>query len=243
MLHLYCALGWVTLSHARGRNVQADSYNRWLPIIRNLTFWLAILDIDEFLVPVVGRSVAEILRRFELFDAVRVNWLVYRSNSHSTKQDGLVLERFPFHSHWNLGKNRHVKVIVNPRIAASVSIHTACYPRDRGLVNVLGRRIDENKSNGSPMHQVLRLNHYWTKSAEEFAVKRARGLAIHFNLKHEEELRNKLGQDLRSIHDVIQNDTTIDWAIPLVKANIAKRSKERMRTNHERHSAEDRGIM
>jgi hypothetical protein len=73
ILQPYCILGWVTLSHAPGRNVQADSYHRWLPIVRNLTFWLAIIDINEFLLPVVGRSTAEILKRFELFDAVRVN--------------------------------------------------------------------------------------------------------------------------------------------------------------------------
>jgi hypothetical protein len=226
ILQPYCTLGSATLSHAHGRNVQADAYNRWLPIIRNLTFWLAVIDIDEFLVPVVDRSVAGILSRFELFDAVRVNWLVYGSNFHEKREVGLVLERFPYHSHWNWGKNRHVKIIVNPRVAVSVSIHTARYRRNGGLVDVLGCRIDENKSTGSPTHQVLHLNHYGTKSEEEFGIKRARGLAIHFTPRHEEQLRNRLVQDFHSMHDVIQNDTTIDWAIPIVKANIAMRFKE-----------------
>jgi hypothetical protein len=35
----YCTLWWVTLSHVSGRNIEADSDNRWLPIIRNLTFF------------------------------------------------------------------------------------------------------------------------------------------------------------------------------------------------------------
>jgi hypothetical protein len=34
VLQMYCTSGWVTLSHAPGKNVQADSYSRWLPIIR-----------------------------------------------------------------------------------------------------------------------------------------------------------------------------------------------------------------
>jgi hypothetical protein len=144
------------------------------------------------------------LKRFEVFDAVGVNWLINGSNSDAKREDGVVLERFPRHAHRNAGNNRRAKAIVNPRIVVRVSIHTARSRQKGRVVDVLGHWIDDNRSAGSPIHQLFRLNHYSKKLAGEIAVKRPRLLATYFNPNHEEELRNRLVEDFRLIHDMIQ---------------------------------------
>jgi hypothetical protein len=73
------------------------------------------------------------------------------------------------------------------------------------------------------VHKVLRMNHYWTKSYEEFRNKRARGAGNGMYEGKVDMYLAHLRADVDYIRDVVVNDTAIDWAILLVKANIAKR--------------------
>jgi hypothetical protein len=57
----YIAQGIVNLTFCPLLAPQLIVYNSWLPILRKWSYWVAVIDIDEFLVPLEGRSVVRIL--------------------------------------------------------------------------------------------------------------------------------------------------------------------------------------
>jgi hypothetical protein len=78
-----------------------------------------------------------------------------------------------------------------------------------------------------PIHEVLRINHYWTKSVEEFHAKRTRGCAYSGPGFDCQRLIKDIESDLAAVNDTVTNDTTINWAIPLVKARLQARFSAR----------------
>jgi hypothetical protein len=184
-----------------------------------------VIDVDEFLVPVEGHSVPEILKKMEGFAGVSMSWVVYGWNGLEKREDGLVIERFRNHSDWNVQQNRTPKLIVNPRKVVKMDIHTADYILGESARDVKGRPVDNEYMNRPAVHEVLRVNHYWTKSAEEFELKRRKGFSCEDNPDREEAYLELIREHLESVKDVVTNDRSMDWAIPLVKAGMAKRSK------------------
>jgi hypothetical protein len=221
-LRPYIALGLVQLQRWPGRGQQKFLYTAALPFLRNQSFWVSILDVDEFLVPVDGHSVPDIMRRFEAHGGVGINWLVYSINGLMLRDDRLVIERFKAHTEWDNPLNRHTKTIVNPRRVLELFVHSARYPRGQFGRNVIDEKLSWNMLGTPPVHKVLRINHYWTKSLDEFIRKRARGRASVPQDDSGRLLRLVL-KDLARAEDLVTNDTAMDWAIPLVKQNLAAR--------------------
>jgi hypothetical protein len=222
VLSPYIALGLVKLQRWSGAGEQQQIYNFAIPFLRNQSFWVAVIDVDEFLVPVEGRSVPDIIRRFEAYNGIGLNWVLYSANGLALKDDRLVIERFRNHSDWNHPRNRHTKTIVNPRRVLRCRVHSAVYPKGEFGVNVIGERL-RGMTETPPLHKVLWVNHYWTKSVEEFIYKRARGTSISALPSEVQRLLRQIPSDLVRAKDLVSNDTAIDWAIPLVKKNLASR--------------------
>jgi hypothetical protein len=220
----YVRLGVVKLEKLKGQRMQVPCYNAHLPELRRESYWVAVIDIDEFIVPVDSHSIPKALRPLEGAPGVTVNWVLYGSNGELTQREGLVIERFRAHSPWNYARNILVKTIVNPRMARGLGIHEHYYWRNRVSRAPNGRVNLRTQFWRQPVFAGLRLNHYWVKSREEFLAKRSRGANsqgrspsyIRYLLKTSES-------DLKSFHDTVVNDTAILWAIPLVKANLRTR--------------------
>jgi hypothetical protein len=109
-----------------------------------------------------------VLREYEQYPAVTVNWHFFGSSGHQKRPEGLVIENY-LQCHDSL--NRHVKSIINPRRAfLNVNSHYWIY---RGWQQA----VDENRQevlgsfNQPPTGSRLRINHYYSKSAEDFLVK------------------------------------------------------------------------
>ena len=171
----YVETGLVEYIYWAGKKQQLHVYDDCLDKHRLEARWIAVIDLDEFIVPIKDKTIPEFLRRFEKFSAVEINWLIYGSGGAKEKEAGTVMERFKYHSIPNYNSNRHVKSIVNPRRvfsfigaheAARISGHTA---------DSHGEPIKTNFRDREPQHDVIRINHYPVKSYEEFLSKRTRG--------------------------------------------------------------------
>jgi glycosyltransferase involved in cell wall biosynthesis len=165
-----------------GASIQTLAYADIARRVRNSVKWLAVIDIDEFIVPVAKAKIIDVVNDLEA--AVRrkerkklfglaVRWITYGYGGHYTKPDGLVTENF----RKNAGADRVVKSIVNPRAAIFVpyfSIHTPIY-LDLGY----GRtETGEQNPWKSPVSvNAIRVNHYTTKSYEEYRKKIERNKA------------------------------------------------------------------
>lgn len=173
----YIEAGVVDYTFFPGSKRQLAAYDDCFERHRTDTRWIAVIDLDEFIVPVQDRSLPEFLRRMEEFPAVEINWLIYGSGGAKTREPGGVMERFRCHSLPEHRLNRHVKSIVDPRrICAMIGCHEAAGLGCRAA-DSHGRRVEKSFRDRVPQQDVIRINHYAVKSYEEFLAKRARGRA------------------------------------------------------------------
>jgi hypothetical protein len=132
--------------------------------------WIAFIDADEFLFPVGEQNIKGILRRFETFPALAVNWIYFGSNGRLARPEGGVLETYTRRS---AVPNRHVKSIVNPRrVIKYGNSHHWFYSHAALPVNTQGTPVYGSFSEPA-VADVLRINHYYSKSREEFMAKAA----------------------------------------------------------------------
>lgn len=144
---------------------------------------MTFIDLDEYLMPTKPfESISDICNQLILNASkgavgIGVNWAIYGSSHHEKKPQGLITENYIYrgeNSHW---ANFHIKTICNPRMVKDyISPH---YP----LYKLGGYSISESTGErlyGWFCHTVeyknMRINHYFTKSKEEFIQKMNRGL-------------------------------------------------------------------
>jgi hypothetical protein len=143
--------------------------------------WIGFLDVDEFLFSPTGRALPDVLAEFEPFPGVEVSRLEFGTSGHETKPGGLVIESYLQRRSYLSPKKdwEHVKSIVDPtRTARAFNAHGFFYDeghavrenRERALEKPPGRRV-------FPLANLLRINHYITKSFEEYERKGAQWAA------------------------------------------------------------------
>ena len=177
ILEPFIESGLVEYVFLPGKKQQLPAYDDCLNRHRLDARWIAVIDLDEFIVPIKDKTIPEFLKRFENFAAVEINWLIYGSGGAKEKENGKVMERFYHHSLPNHRYNRHVKSIVNPRrVFCFIGCHEAATIRGYAA-DSHGKPIRKNFRDREPQQDVIRINHYAVKSYEEFLEKRARGRA------------------------------------------------------------------
>lgn len=173
----YIESGLVDYTDFPGYRRQLAAYDDCFDKHRLETRWIAFIDLDEFIVPIKDKSIADFLHRFENFPAVEINWLIYGSGGAKTKTPGTMMERFKCHSRPEHPLNRHVKSIVNPRrVFSMIGCHEVArlsgYAADSH-----GNPIKKHFREREPQQDVIRINHYAVRSYEEFLEKQLRGRA------------------------------------------------------------------
>ena len=165
----YIAAGIVVLRDFPRRKAQVPAYNTCLKDYGASARWIAFIDIDEFLCPTIADTVPEVLRNYEASPAVALNWLMFSSSGHILKPGGLVIENY---TKCQAAGNRHVRLIVDPaRTERFVSAHEAVFHNAGRAVNVLGTAVAGPHSTPAEIAP-LRVNHYWTRSVEEYFIKK-----------------------------------------------------------------------
>lgn len=179
---------------------QTKAFQDALGRLRGRSRWAAFIDIDEFLFSPTGKKTSDLLRRYERYAGVIVNWQCYGSSGHKQRPAGLTIESYTRRATTDWPRNRRVKTIVDPLLAVR--------PRSAHLFDVLpshslvtedckavqvvrsanGRRrlrhlaawfpylpFDPYSKTEPSIRQVsvkdLRINHYVTRSEEEMQLK------------------------------------------------------------------------
>lgn len=199
--------------------IQNSAYLDAIKRLEKKAYWVAFIDIDEFIVPESKNNVSEILVDFEGQSGVAVNWLTYGHSGHIGKTDDLVVERFKSHSNGNIAFNRHTKLIVNPRyILRMENPHHAKTITGKNIVNTRNEEIETYCMNYPPCHEKMRINHYWTKSFDESRLRRRDGGGG--------GSRNQLIKEFverQKEFNVVPYDGIMDKYIPVLKERIAKK--------------------
>lgn len=167
ILKPYIERGIVDYTYFPGRAKQRPAYYDVINKHADDTRWLALIDLDEFLVPVNHNTLPDFLHTLPRFSQLIISWVDYGSNGHKTKPDGLVIENFTKHARDNWG----VKSIINPRLITYLGNPHYNY--------VAGPTIDENGKKIGRINQEknpttinkIRCNHYITKSYDEYMAR------------------------------------------------------------------------
>ncbi len=219
VLKPYIDQGIVEYIHFPGKHRQIYMCNDAIKRAEKESKWLALIDTDEFIVPLSEDSIPKILKRFEDSPGIEVNWLLYGSNGELKQREGLVIERFKTHSKPSFRVNRNVKTICNPRTVLQASIHVHKYFGNLKSVNTNHTKNKIPFLERESCFENIIINHYFTRSFEEFMNKRKSGVATHQNPNYRDE-KTFINQDKNDIFDPI-----MDKYIPIIKKNILERNQ------------------
>lgn len=173
----YIESGLVEYNYWPGKKQQLATYDDCFERHRLDARWIAVIDLDEFIVPIKDKSIPDFLHDLEQYSSVEINWLVYGSGGAKKKEPGGVMERFRKHSMPEHKLNTHVKSIVDPRrVCTMVGCHEASRISGQAA-DSHGNPLKKGFRDRVPQQDVIKINHYAIKSYEEFLAKRARGRA------------------------------------------------------------------
>ncbi len=218
ILKPYIDSGLVCYKKIHGQAMQRAAYKDAVYRYKDETEWLAIIDLDEYIVPVEKDDIKDYLKDFDQYPAAVANWIMFDSNGVEKRTtDKTVIETYTrVHKDYQTEINRTVKSIVKPReVRFQNSAHTCIYKHNRlakdenfndfcGYVYFMTNKVSVNK---------IRINHYYCKSREDYSAKINRGFA--------DQTRN------RTYDESVLNfkDTTNDYVI----MKYADRLKEQLK--------------
>lgn len=229
----YVKAGIVDYIDAPGKVMQMVVYNDAVKRFKFQSRLMAFIDGDEFLYPKTNQSIVEVVDEILSHDAnaagLAIHWQSFGSNGQETADYSRgVLERFTRRApeNWNImpgqykvrsQSNIHLKVVNNPRKVNYIADpHFAYYFSNHYSILENGTRVPLKNLppsiNPNVCVEKIAVNHYQTKSKEEFIAKIKRG--------RPEGLNNWLHLEMFDIHD--RNEVFDD--------GILKYRAERMKT-------------
>lgn len=211
--------GIINVRHWRRRGrQQVKAHNHALNLLRNHVEWCLYADLDEFLVLDQGYTMDQLIPGDPEVCGVGIPWRVYTSAGARNRGTGLTIERF---TRAVVTIDRHVKSLVRLRDVSVMGVHIPSAFKGR-LVDIGGAEIDPKTEGILPRTAsgIARINHYFTRSWEEFEFKRARGDAhtagairpttdFHLSRKPDVELRDilrcvpALVQEIERLRDIV----------------------------------------
>jgi hypothetical protein len=148
---------------------QLSAYRDCVKRARRVYGWVAFIDIDEFLFSPQAIDIREILRRYQDLPGIEIWQAFFGSGGHNARPHLPVTEAYLKRAPLS---RTTVKTIAKPRMVYKVGVHQFKY--------WLGEALDPSRSkvvkgHHEPNLNVLRINHYWSRSLEDLRTKIRRG--------------------------------------------------------------------
>lgn len=152
---------------------QPEIYNHAIGLSKGLSEWLAIIDTDEFIVPVETKSIADYMRNFpQNIGGIEINWQTFGTSRVKTLKPGeLLIEKLIFKAPIHDPANGYYKTIVRPEVSKSINAHRCEY-----LPGYQCQIVNPQLPGGVPLNEEavskIRINHYVFRTEDYFyAVK------------------------------------------------------------------------
>ena len=155
-------------------NTQLDCYNDALTKYGDRTKWLAFIDTDEFIRIIEGENINDFLARYEAHDGLYVRWVVYGANGLVKKDSRPQRERFTKVSPC-IPLKPFGKSIIQPSRVRDMGTH---FPTGKiGQYDMVDGNEQWMKTACSEFSKgdKIVIDHYFTRSYEEWLEKAARG--------------------------------------------------------------------
>lgn len=147
-------------------DVQCSAYQHALVVSKGKSRWLAIIDLDEFIVPVKEDNLVNLLNKYKKYSGLGVNWQMFGTSHLARIPDGqtsveaLRHKQTAYHS-----SHKIIKSIVQPdRVSCCVNPHWVFFNKGY-TVNSDFKQCHEALSPTVCIDKV-RLHHYWSRDEE-----------------------------------------------------------------------------
>lgn len=176
----YIERGIVTLIEWPEYPGQVSAYNNCWNTFKSESKWIAFIDLDEYICPRYDNNVSIMLDRFSKYPVIVMYWVMFGTSGELFRnKDKCLIEQLTscYEKPVNIGK-----CIINTRweIAPfSKNLIHIQYARYKGIIippinfqkNFIVYDIHKVKSKEMP----LQLNHYWSRTYNQFCAKQSRG--------------------------------------------------------------------
>ena len=197
---------------------QLAAYQHYLDRHHGESIWAAFIDCDEFLFPVqhdtISAALEVIVAGHPHVGAIGVNWACFGSSGRQSYSSEPVIERFTQTLPPGNPVNQHIKSVIRMDQEVKVGGDPHYFNVERGTFNELGKPIHGPFSPHTS--GLLRVNHYITKSYEEWLTRAALGTPdiTAVVVDPEEFLRYQGGA---------MKDRCIQWFLPELKRRLGCR--------------------
>lgn len=195
VLHPYIDRGWVTLVQWPYNQKQMESYQDCIAKYASETKWLGFIDLDEFVVPKSTDCIYDFLKPFEKkAGAVNIYWRLYGSSGRMERDlNSLVCEDFTvcWPKYCDIGKCFYNTAFgFDPDSNHSKCLHHKFWASWNGHdippVNIFGSVCTDGRNVARSGDFPIQINHYFTKSYREYAMKRSKG-DVYFQVNPHDE--------------------------------------------------------
>lgn len=222
VLEPYISDGLVTLIEWPMAQGQIPAYNNCIENYSSETKWIGFIDLDEFVVPNHDNTIYDFLSRFEKNrPVVFINWKIFCSSGKiSRDKNNLVTEDFfvCWDKYSDVGKCFfNTKYLYNSKDKRNKLCHHSMWGKYKGInlpmVNVFNRIVLGGFHSVPSSDFPIQINHYFTKSYEEYYEKKSKGDVYYEKNPHDD--------DYFFAHESFCNST--DWHIYkyLIKLKLA----------------------
>lgn len=188
---------------------QIEAYNHCLQKCVNQTAWLAVIDIDEFIVPVNQPDLYSFLSKYDVqknVGGLKINWQLYGTSQVSRiKKRQLLIESLVWkaptdYASLELPNNTQGKSIIRPLAVERIGVHDCTYKPGFGCLPKLGGKKNYREL---PIDvSQIRINHYWTRHEEYFFNVKMRRRMIAEGPEYQSVLLKKL-EELNQVKDTM----------------------------------------
>ena len=199
--------GKLKYTYFPGKARQLDAYNDAIENYKYCTKYMAFIDCDEFLLPEKKDSlkliIDEIIMKNKRAAGIGVNWRMYGSSGLICMPKGIVIESYLYRGNAAAPGNECIKTIANPRFIKKYEhVHYPTYFLGFNNVNEDGKLL-LNYENYIKETKLIRINHYFTKSKEEWIIRRKNGKADTLNENDKRTIEEFYKHDNNDIYDDI----------------------------------------
>jgi hypothetical protein len=218
---------FVTIIDWPGRPGQLSAYIDFTERYAQSFEWVAFIDIDEFIHPLDHDSIRDVLPRYEGKSGVLLQWLTFASSNHIERPRGLTIESYEMRLPEEHRRCGWVKSIVRTAHLIGTLDGPHVLEVSGSFCNSRGEVV-QARAHMPPCHDGIVINHYFTRSREDWEMKRQRGYIDALGPggqygMHEFDAHNRAA--------TIRDDR-IKRFVPLVKETLANGPARSMITVH-----------
>ena len=160
---------------------QISAYEHCYQHYKTDTYWLMFIDLDEFICPIYDTNIKDWIKKYEKYPSVLMYWLMFGTNGIvKYNPNKLVIEQFT--NSWKTIRNESKQVLNTGYEPVKMYHHVIQCWLQMKLFKIKVPSINENKhfvyNHGKekcPSNSTIQINHYWSKSLEEYVKKIDKG--------------------------------------------------------------------